>query len=91
MISKKVYSFIVAMFAASLLSSCAVTTDTTESSSETFGNTSEATSDVTSSTSHKDSEGCKKVVHGGFRPEKTFHFIEFFYERVENKPNGEIS
>ncbi len=56
MINKSIYSVIVIFCAISLLSSCAVTTESTEASSETFGNTSDASTDLTSSTSKKDEE-----------------------------------
>ncbi len=56
MINKFLYSVVVILCAISLLSSCAVTTESTEASSETFGNTSDASTDLTSSTSEKDEE-----------------------------------
>jgi len=56
MFNKSLFSAAVMLFAISLLSSCAVTTESTEASSETFGNTSDASTDLTSSTSEKDEE-----------------------------------
>jgi ABC-type enterochelin transport system substrate-binding protein len=56
MLNKNFYSIIMVFFVMSLLSSCAVTTESTEASSETFENTTEASSDLTSSTSSRDDD-----------------------------------
>ncbi len=56
MFNKSIFSAAVMLFAISLLSSCAVTTESTEASSETFGNTSDASTELTSSTSERDKE-----------------------------------
>ncbi len=56
MFNKSLFLTAVMLFAISLLSSCAVTTESTEASSETFGNTSDASTDLTSSTSERDEE-----------------------------------
>lgn len=52
---------ITAFFIASILTSCAVTTDTTESSSETFEHTSEASTELTSSTSPQSDEEAEEA------------------------------
>jgi hypothetical protein len=58
MFDKAIYvsSFLVAAGFMVLLSSCAVTTRSTEGTSETFQNTTDATSELTSSTSPRDEE-----------------------------------
>lgn len=56
MFNKAIFSVIMMLFAILLLSSCAVTTESTEASSETFENTSEASTELTSSTSERDEE-----------------------------------
>lgn len=52
----KIVTLSTALFITLFVSSCAVTTDSTESSSETFQNSSDASSDVTSSTSHREED-----------------------------------
>jgi hypothetical protein len=56
MFNKALISVVAMFFSISILSSCAVTTESTEASSETFGNTSDASTELTSSTSEKDEE-----------------------------------
>lgn len=50
------FNLLGALFVALALSACAVTTDTTESSTETFENTTDASTDFTSSTSPRDDD-----------------------------------
>ena len=56
MFTRHLFVIIAALFAAAVLSSCAVTTAGTEASSDTFANTTEVTTDATFSTSPQDDD-----------------------------------
>jgi len=72
MFSKNFFSLIMPLLAVSLLSSCAIT----QSSSETTGNTSEATSDLTSSTSLHDDDESEET--------QALNFIESNYSHIRS-------
>ena len=56
MFTTRFYVALTALFSILMLSSCAVTTESTEASSDTFHNTSDALTDFTSSTSPRDDD-----------------------------------
>lgn len=76
MSSKPIFLVVIMLFSVSLLSSCAVTTESTEASSETFENTSDASTELTSSTSERDEEEKQTA--------RVLRFVKANYSRIRS-------
>lgn len=72
----KIVTLSTVLFVMLFVSACAVTTDSTKSSSETFQNTTDASSDLTSSTSHRD--------ENNDHDEQVLKFVQSNYTRLRS-------